>query len=144
MLEEDFYFGVMYVNWQRDDVWAEVGPALFDDAPPFIRPAVMTMVRSGVLKQLWLQVRLLAPVCVTRSPARTLLFANIRFCLLIYCVCWLILFLSAGPTPAASIRALHCEGFTVLESMCMRTYYRSRPVCDFQNVASEPAQLEAA
>ena len=56
MLEEDFYFGMMYVYWQRDDVWSVLGPILFADAPAMIRPAVMTLVRSTVLKQLWLQV----------------------------------------------------------------------------------------
>ena len=57
MLEEHTYFAVIYMLWQRDDVWSEYGPHVFEDVPFLMRGVVSSMVRSGILRDLHGQVR---------------------------------------------------------------------------------------
>lgn len=56
MLEEHTYFAVIYMLWQRDDVWSEYGPHVFEDVPFLMRGAVSSMVRSGIVRDLHGQV----------------------------------------------------------------------------------------
>lgn len=52
MLEEHTYFAVIYMLWQRDDVWSEYGPHVFEDVPFLLRSTVSSMVRSGIVRDL--------------------------------------------------------------------------------------------
>jgi hypothetical protein len=56
MLEEDLYFCAIYWYWQRDDFWAICGPVYFQDAPPMMRPYLMMLARSPLLRDLYGQV----------------------------------------------------------------------------------------
>lgn len=56
MLEEHTYFCMLYMNWQRDDVWERFGPVLLADVPAPIRPMIMNLARGSVLRDLHGQV----------------------------------------------------------------------------------------
>ena len=57
MLDEHTYFCMLYLNWQRDDAWADFGPIILGDVPAAIRPMIMNVVRGSVLRDLHGQVR---------------------------------------------------------------------------------------
>lgn len=56
MLEEHTYFCIYYLCWQRDDAWADLGPALFAQVPAPMRGMVQVLVRSSTLRDLHGQV----------------------------------------------------------------------------------------
>lgn len=61
MLEEHTYFCVYYLNWQRDDTWAELGPvwrdSIFGEIPWPFRDMLQVVARTGALRDLHGQAR---------------------------------------------------------------------------------------
>ena len=57
MLEEHTYFCVLYLTWQRDTAWADLGPAVFGQILQPFRSMVQVLARSSTLRDLHGQVR---------------------------------------------------------------------------------------
>ena len=55
MLDEHFYFCLVYARWVDDRGWAVMEPLLFHEAPGFIRGFISNMVRKKTSHKLWEQ-----------------------------------------------------------------------------------------
>jgi len=55
MLDEHFYFCLVYARWADDRGWAVMEPLLFHEVPGFIRGFISNMVRKKTTHKLWEQ-----------------------------------------------------------------------------------------